>query len=75
MNFLMNELSQMGPVLFVQAGDVASVDVGKVVFSHGNCSDTKILDLRPKSQKATRSRQPGSARWVSGKDALLMSDQ
>jgi hypothetical protein len=35
----MNELSQLRPVLLVQAGNVVSVDVGEVGFNHGNCPD------------------------------------
>src|SRR5271165_435146 len=38
MNFLMNELPQIRPVLFVQAGNVVSVDVGEVGFRHGSCT-------------------------------------
>jgi hypothetical protein len=37
MDFLMNELPQIRPVLFVQAGNVVSVDVGEVGFRHGSC--------------------------------------
>ena len=33
----MNELSQLRPVLLVQAGNVVTVDVGEVGFNHGNC--------------------------------------
>ena len=33
----MNELSQLRPVLLVQAGNVVSVEVGEVGFKHGNC--------------------------------------
>src|SRR5258705_10177035 len=38
MNFLMNELPQIRPVLFVQAANVVSVDVGEVGFRHGSCT-------------------------------------
>jgi hypothetical protein len=33
----MNELSELRPVLLVQAGNVVSVDAGEVGFNHGNC--------------------------------------
>jgi hypothetical protein len=36
-HFIMNELSQLRPVLLIQAGNVVSVDVGDVGFNHGNC--------------------------------------
>ena len=36
-HFIMNELFQLRPVLFIQAGNVVSVDVGEVGFDHGNC--------------------------------------
>src|SRR3954465_14406293 len=32
----MNELAQHRPVLLVQAGNVVSIEVGKVGFGHGN---------------------------------------
>src|SRR6202011_2382218 len=38
MNLIMNELPQIRPVLFVQAGNVVSVDVGEVGFRHGSCT-------------------------------------
>src|ERR1700730_1969053 len=68
MNFLMNELPQIRPVLFVQAGNVVSVDVGEVGFRHGSCAyvpstsypkvgrDAEILQSGPKSLKTKRSR-------------------
>ena len=36
MDFVMNELSQAGPVLFIKTGNVVSVDVGELGFSHLN---------------------------------------
>src|ERR1700733_4537866 len=38
MNFLMNKLPQIRPVLSVEAGNVVSVDVGEVC-RHGGCTD------------------------------------
>src|SRR5207248_6219523 len=34
-HFIINELSQLRPVLLIQAGNVVSVDVGEVGFHHG----------------------------------------
>jgi hypothetical protein len=40
---IMNELSEPPPVLFVQASNVVSVNVGEVSFIHGNCPATTYL--------------------------------
>src|SRR5580693_2820230 len=52
MNFLMNELPQIRPVLFVQAGNVVSVDVGEVGFRHGSC--THVLSRFLPQSRATQ---------------------
>src|SRR6266567_5176346 len=42
---IMNELFQLRPVLLIKAGNVASVDVGKVGFHHGNCSCASTIPV------------------------------
>src|SRR5207245_9583945 len=56
-HFIMNELFQLRPVLFIQAGNVVSVDVAEVGFNHGNfpCASTwSLLQSRTRRSSAAK---------------------
>src|SRR5256885_16933637 len=56
-DFIMNELFQLRPVLLIQAGNVVSVDVAEVGFHHGNfpCASTcSLLQSRTRLRFAVK---------------------
>src|SRR5215212_4065758 len=65
MNFLMNELPQIRPVLFVQAGNVVSIDVGEVGFRHGSCTRVPSSHYRKVGRRG-RSSPPTEIKVLGG---------
>src|ERR1700744_3616533 len=80
MNFLMNELPQIRPVLFVQAGNVVSVDVGEFGFRHGSCTHVPsrfLAQSRAMQKFCNRDQNLGTkrSRLAIGDPELVMIDE